>query len=197
MIKKKLQPLSRKLESKAKNFPFHPTVLTVLGVLFAIVGLLIAVLTSELVLGLILFLFAFAIDAIDGMVARARGLVSKQGAFLDGVFDRLVEFLLILTLWMIFPWNMTEQLALIFILFFGTAMTSFVKAYAEHSGMLGHRETVTMPGILERTERSVLLLLVFLLIIIGSTQWLTVLLYLIAALSLVTFLQRIYRAINS
>ena len=105
-------------------------------------------------------------DAIDGAVAREKNLVSKKGAFLDGISDRLVEFFLILALFK-FTTDSTTQLLLLAILFFGTVMTAFVKAYAEHSQIIKHNEALCMPGILERTERSILLLLALMFFVFG------------------------------
>ena len=190
MIKKKLMPLMKQVEHKARVFPFHPNTLTVGGLFFAIVAFVVAIGYQNLLAGFILFLFAFAIDAIDGMVARAKKLQSKKGAFLDGIFDRLVEFLLLVTMWLVFPFGRLEELALLLILFFGTAMTVFVKAYAEHSQMLKHEAALSMPGLLERPERSILLLAIFWLSASGFWQFAIVLLYVTVLLSILTFLQR-------
>ena len=87
------------------------------------------------------------------------------------------------------------QTVVVSILFFGTGMTSFVKAYAEHKGILTHEQAEKMPGILERTERSILLLVAFVLLIFGYPQYGIYVLYAVAALSFVTFLQRFFGAL--
>ena len=125
---------------------------------------------------------------MDGAIARAKNLTSKEGAFLDGVSDRLVEFFLILAL---LKFAVGEyQLLLVTILFFGTAMTSFVKAYAEHSQVLSHEEAVKMPGILERAERSILLLAALILFTFQMFDIFAIAIYATAILSVLTFLQR-------
>ena len=179
-------------ESIGKFFgwvPLHPNTITLLAVLFSIAGFILF-LYSLVSIGFIFFLLAFFLDAVDGAVARAKNLSSKKGAFLDGISDRLVEFLLVLALFVSTTDN-TSQLLLIAILFFGTCMTSFVKAYAEHSGLLDNETAKKMPGLLERAERSVLLLLTLILIVLSLESWVLYLLALIALLSFLTFMQRV------
>jgi len=169
--------------------PIHPNAVTVTAILFSIAGFA-AFLYSELLIGFGFFVLAFLLDAVDGAIARAKGLVSKKGAFLDGISDRLVEFFLILALFVISA-DPSTQLLLLSILFFGTCMTSFVKAYAEHSGLLDNEAAKGMPGLLERAERSALLLISLVLVVLGFGSWVLPLLGLIALLSFVTFIQRI------
>jgi phosphatidylglycerophosphate synthase len=175
--------------------PIHPNAVTVIAVLFSIIGFYFFFI-SEFVLGLALFILAFLLDAVDGAIARAKGLVSKKGAFLDGISDRLVEFFLILALFVSVKGNLETQILLLSILFFGTTMTSFVKAYSEHSGLLDNETAKKMPGLLERAERSVLLLLAPVLLVLGLESWVLPLLALIALLSVITFVQRIYIVIK-
>ncbi|MDO8554810.1 MAG: CDP-alcohol phosphatidyltransferase family protein [Candidatus Micrarchaeota archaeon] len=175
------------------KLPIDPNAITILSLLLAIMAYIsygphpVNELQS-----LILFGFAFFFDAIDGAVARAVNKVTKEGAFLDGVIDRCVEFFLILTLFSAFTFNLEAWKLLLVILFFGTGMTSFVKAYAEHRGMMTHEEAAKLPGLLERTERVILLMLIFVATIFSTMDHVRILLYITAALSIVTFLQRTY-----
>jgi len=180
-------------ESLGKFFgwvPLHPNTITVLAVLFSIVGFALFY-YSQFAIGFVFFVLSFFLDAVDGAVARAKNLTTKKGAFLDGISDRLVEFFLFLALFVSTTDSIT-QLLLVAILFFGTCMTSFIKAYAEHSGLLDHETAKKMPGLLERAERSVLLLLVVLLLVLGLASWVVYILALIALLSFVTFVQRLH-----
>jgi phosphatidylglycerophosphate synthase len=174
--------------------PLSPNAVTLIAVLFSIAGF-VAFLYSELVVGFALFVLAFLLDAVDGAIARVKGLVSKKGAFLDGISDRLVEFFLILALFVVAA-DLTTQLLLLAILFFGTCMTSFVKAYSEHSGLLDNETAKRMPGLLERAERSILLVLNLVLVVFGFGSWVLPLLGLIALLSFITFVQRIWFVIK-
>ncbi|HNT60545.1 MAG TPA: CDP-alcohol phosphatidyltransferase family protein, partial [Candidatus Bilamarchaeaceae archaeon] len=138
------------------------------------------------------FALAFLLDAVDGAVARARGETSKMGGFLDGVSDRLVEFFLLISLLFV-PLGMPyapDAFWIILVLFFGTCMAAFVKAYAAYQGALTREEADKMPGILERGERGAFLMLFVFLVLYGfAYAW--VLFAAIALLSILTFLQRL------
>ena len=186
---------STKIGSVLKFLPIHPTSITLISVILAISGFLVIYYERSLVSQMsafALFLFAFLFDVVDGAIARAKNLVSKKGGFYDGIADRLVEFLLIFSLVIIYSeiFNFEMIFVLIAILFFGTGMTSFVKAYSEHQGILKNEEAKKLPGLLERAERSILLLLAMLMIILQQFDYARIDLLAIAALSLITFLQR-------
>lgn len=171
--------------------PLHPNTITLASVFIAFFAFLAYDGSFEgKISSFILFIFAFLFDVVDGAIARAKRLVTKEGAFIDGVADRVVEFFLILTLFRVFAFLPDVQLALIAILFFGTCMTVFVKAYAEHQGVLDHERAAKLPGILERAERSILLLIAFALLIFGQADYGVCALYAAAILSFITFAQR-------
>ncbi|MEW5996466.1 MAG: CDP-alcohol phosphatidyltransferase family protein [Candidatus Micrarchaeota archaeon] len=171
--------------------PLSPNKITVLAVLFAVAGFSLFY-SGTYWYGFGAFIFAFVLDAVDGAVARARGEVSRIGGFLDGVSDRLVEFFLLLSLLSV-PLGMPifpDYFWIIIVLFFGTCMTAFVKAYANYQGVLPKEEADRMPGILERGERGALLMAFVLLLLLGfAYAW--VLFAAMAFLSILTFLQRI------
>ena len=183
--------ISNSIGNALRWVPLHPDSISILSVVLAIFGYAgWGLHLKQQVYSIIVFSFAFFFDVADGAIARAKKLESKKGAFLDGVADRIVEFFLILALFSVASAEL--QWVLLLILFFGTAMTAFVKAYAEHSGILKHEEALQMPGLLERTERSVLLLVAMLLFISHVENVFTILLYGIAVLSILTFLQRFF-----
>ena len=176
--------------------PIHPNSITILSVIMALLGYITWLPGLEYKFeSIMLFAFAFFFDAIDGAIARAKKLESKEGAFLDGIADRVVEFFLILALFKIYAFNIEITIMLFFIMFFGTGMTSFVKAYAEHSGVISHARAITMPGWLERPERSLLLLAVYGTVIMGYTSVASGLVYITAGLTVLTFLQRMIMVI--
>ena len=186
--------VSKALERVFKHVPLHPNVITLGSVLFAAAGYFAYSYSQWGAVALIAL--ALFLDAVDGAEARARGLESRKGAFLDGIADRLVEFCVILTL--ILQVDMPDlwvgkNVWLIFTLFFGTCMTSFVKAYAEHRQIMGHMDAVKMPGLLERAERSVLLMGV-LALAVAKNEWAAPLLAITALLSMITFGQRFLHA---
>ncbi len=172
--------------------PIDPNTITLASVILALLGFLTFGNALEAkIISLVFFLLAFAFDALDGAIARAKNTVTKTGAFIDGIADRIVEFFLILVFFKMSPY-LTLQLALLSILFFGTCMTAFVKAYAEHQGLLAHKQAMKMPGLLERTERSLLLIIAFALFIFGFVQYGIYSIYLIATLSAITFIHRFF-----
>jgi phosphatidylglycerophosphate synthase len=177
--------------------PLDPNSITITSIFVAFFGFLAAFeggLAGN-AMALVLFAIAFFLDAVDGAIARAKNLVSKEGGFIDGIADRMVEFFLILSILQFFRFDEYPQIATIAILFFGTCMTSFVKAYAEHQGVMSHEKAKKLPGLLERAERSILLLAIFVLLIAGFRQYAIYGVYLTAALSLITFVQRFFTAL--
>lgn len=173
--------------------PINPNTVTLASVFLALLAYLSFVpITEGYLISLILFGLAFFFDALDGAIARAKKMTSKEGAFLDGITDRLVEFFLLLAILKIFNNNSDVQVVIFSILFFGTCMTSFVKAYAEHKGMLRHENAEKLSGILERAGRSILLVGVFCLFALKQQTYGVYGLYIIAGLSILTFGQRFW-----
>jgi archaetidylinositol phosphate synthase len=187
------QGLSKFLGRIFRNFPLHPNLITASSAVFALMGYVVYAQRYDYAgwVAFGLFLLALFVDAVDGAVARAKNLQTRKGAFIDGVFDRVVEFFIILTL-IAMPVPIVilqKDVWLMGVLFFGTGMTSFVKAYAEHTEVMHHARAVKMPGMLERAERSALLMLVMLLVILGSEYSAAVLMF-TALLSFLTFVER-------
>lgn len=182
--------VSDSLGSLLSFVPLTPNQLTLLSVLLALAGAYFAY-AGSIQHCLVLFVLAFFIDAVDGAVARAKRLASKRGAFLDGIADRVVEFLFIVSLYLFAP---SFILWLFAILFFGTCMTSFVKAYAEHRELLSKKAASSLPGLLERAERCLLLLLAMLLLMFGYKLYAAYVVFGTALLCIVTFLQRFWLA---
>ena len=171
--------------------PLSPNQITVLSVLCAIFGFALFYFGNYWY-GFGAFILAFVLDAVDGAVARARGETSKIGGFLDGISDRMVEYFLLLSLLFV-PLGMPflpDTVWIISILFFGTCMTAFVKAYANYQGVLSKEEADKMPGILERGERGALLM-VFVAAALLGVGYAWALFAAIGILSLFTFVQRI------
>jgi hypothetical protein len=102
-----------------------------------------------------------------------------------------VEFLFVLSFAFyslpafVFP----ASLSLVLILFFGSAMTSFATAYAEHRHVADSRKIRAQPGILPRAERLILLFAALALVPFAPTAS-SFILACAAVLSFVTFLQR-------
>ena len=189
--------LSEKVSSKLGRIfaflPLHPNKITFFSVLFAVAGFIFSY-SGFLLYAFFSFFLAFFFDVLDGAVARAKKLATKKGAFLDGVADRVVEFFLIISLMLFNLPNifLPSWLWLVSILFFGSCMTSFVKAYAHHKEFLSKEKAEKLGGILERGERGALLLLAFLLVVLNYNFYAVLLLVLVAVLSFATFVYRVW-----
>jgi phosphatidylglycerophosphate synthase len=176
-----------------------PNAWTLISLVPALAGLA-ALVMHQLALGLAMFALSAFIDIVDGTVARVTNQVSDKGAYIDGVVDRYVELMLYLGL-LIYV-GRGEFLGLpneawIVILVFGGLMTSFVRAYADHRGIVKDPgELKRMGGLLERLER--LMLLYFgMLLGLFDIQWLMAVIALTALLANATALQRIRFALRA
>ena len=170
-----------------------PNAWTLLSMFPAVAGMA-ALIQGRLAWGLLLFSLSAFIDIVDGTVARVTGQASIKGAFIDGVVDRYVELLLYLGL--LAYLGRGEFLGLpreiwFMLLFFGSLMTTFVRAYADHRGLVkGEAELKKMGGLLERFER-LMLLYAGMLLGLFNTEWLMAVVALTALLANLTALQRI------
>ena len=174
-------------------FGLSPNAWTIISLLPALAGLA-ALAMHHLATGLLLFGLSGAIDMVDGAVARSTGKATARGAFLDGVVDRYVELLLCLGLLLYlgrFEFFGLPSEAWFVLLIFGSIMTSFVRAYADHRGVVKDPgELKRMGGLLERMER-LMLLYTGMLLGLFDPQWLMVAIAATAVLANATALQRI------
>lgn len=188
-----------KADENAKNFqrkmgkilagiPLSPNQWTFLSLLAAFAASY-CVIALQFQYAAALFAIAVVFDAIDGAVARATDRVTKFGAFLDGLADRLAEGALLFSLLLIDLPDRYSYAAIVLMLFFGTCMTSFVRAYAHHKGAIKENDVAKTGGFFERAERTMFMLLMLVSAFI-DISWLAYLAYLGAALSIFTFLQR-------
>lgn len=157
-----------------------PNTMTILGLVGNVLGAYL-IATGKISWGGIIILLMGPIDALDGTMARLRGLESKFGAFVDSVTDRYSELVIFLGL-LIFFLQKQDFLAcvLVFLAAGGSVMVSYVKSRAESL------EYEAKVGVLTRVERFLVLApaLVFNQPIIG--------LWIIAILANFTAVQRIY-----
>jgi phosphatidylglycerophosphate synthase len=171
--------------------------ITILSILPAIASAYL-ITQSEFILAAVLFLLCAILDMADGAVARATGKVSNFGAYLDTMTDRYVESFVIFGLLFLALSGGMPQLVLpaamwIFLLFFGSIMTSYAKAAAKEKGLV--REEIK-GGLVERAER---MLILFTGIILATVNplYLTYAVVLLAFLSNFTVLQRAWIAKRS
>jgi archaetidylinositol phosphate synthase len=200
MLKSRLPP--EQTDALLRDFSklgLSPTAWTVLSLVLAVAGC-ISLVRHHLAAGLIFFAISGFMDMVDGAVARATDRSSAYGAFIDGVLDRYVEMLLFLGLmYYLGPDDILLLLPIqvwIALLIFGSIMTSFSRAYADHRGLLKDPILLQkMGGVLERAER-LILLYVGMLLGIFDQKYLVWAIVLVAILSNATAVQRIVFAIN-
>jgi phosphatidylglycerophosphate synthase len=189
---KKSRELQKKIGQILSFIPLSPNQWTAVAVIVAVVAAY-EIAVGELVNGLVLFVLAGALDMVDGAVARARGEITKLGGFLDGISDRLVEALFLFSL-MFYPlptiW-IDPKIWLAGLIFLGTCMPSYVRAYADHNEVISHEKAKALGGIFERSERILLLAIGMLAGIFISMDYFVYAVILAIVLSLVTVAQRI------
>lgn len=151
-------------------------------------GFLLTVLTAVLLtwghfrLGALLLLVAAFFDMLDGALARLSGQSSAFGAFLDSTLDRYSESVTFLALALFYSHDSSTriELVLVFVILVGSLMVSYTRARAEALNI------ECKAGMLQRPERIVLLLFGLL------SGWMLPVLWVMAILTNVSALQRIY-----
>jgi archaetidylinositol phosphate synthase len=174
--------------------PLSPNQWTILSLIVAMIAGLVVALFSNLPLGLSLFALAGLMDLVDGAVARARNEASAFGGFLDGVCDRFVEAAFLFS-FMFVPlpsvFGIDSKIWLASLVFLGTCMPSFIRAYADYKGVIKREDADALGGVFERGERIGMLVLGLAAGIALSMQWFVYALALGSALSLITIIQRL------
>jgi CDP-diacylglycerol---glycerol-3-phosphate 3-phosphatidyltransferase len=132
--------------------------------------------------GAVVLLIASIFDLLDGSLARATAQSSTFGAFLDSTLDRYSESITFLALAFYYSGiaGSRTELVLIFVILIGSLMVSYTRARAEALNV------ECKAGMLQRPER-VLLLIAGLLI-----GWLQPVLWVMAILTNISAVQRIY-----
>ncbi len=187
-----LRGLQASAGSMLSAIPLTPNQWTLLSLLIALAaGAMIAL--GDLLLGLLLFAVAGAFDIIDGAVARARGEASELGGFLDGLADRFVEaiFLFSFMFYQLPEIFIDARVWLASVIFLGTCMPSFIRAYADHKGAISREKALALGGVCERSERLLLLVLGLAAGIVLSMELFVYSLMAVSFLSLVTIIQRV------
>lgn len=122
------------------------------------------------------------LDDLDGDLARAKGMASKEGAILDSVLDRYVDFFIITALILLDP---SQHLIPGLLAMFGGMMVPYIRARSEAEG-----KSVVAAAIGNRTAR-------FILIILGiSTHQFFPLLILLAVTANIAAFQRLFFALK-
>jgi CDP-diacylglycerol--glycerol-3-phosphate 3-phosphatidyltransferase len=162
-----------------------PNQITLLGVVVqAVVSYLIV--SDRLAEAGFVLIAAALIDTVDGAVAKARGLTTKFGAFLDSTMDRLSDalvFLPIAWLYLAEPTAARADQQWVAALALVTLVLSFLVSYARaRAEGLGFDCSV---GLIERAERLIIMILALVF-----NDLLPAGLVLLALASLITLVQR-------
>lgn len=172
--------------------PLTPNQYTLVSIIFGL-GTFYYLTRQNLILATSLFLFASFLDFVDGAVARYKGISTKFGAYLDTVCDRYVEALLLFgMLFLPLPQIFLPPFAWIFLILVGSLMTTYAKAAAKEKE-LSFQEL--KGGIFSRAERLISLILALILGIFNY-YWMMILLILIAILTNISAIQRIFLALK-
>jgi phosphatidylglycerophosphate synthase len=155
---KKIEILFGKIFSK---FGLSPNQFTILTLLFALTSFF-SLLKEKMVLALIFYFLAIVLDFVDGAVARFKKMETKKGAYLDTIFDRYVEGLILFSfLFFDLPKILLPANVWIFLAFFGSMMTTYSKAAAKEKELVLNE---LKKGFFGRGER---VILIFLTIFLG------------------------------
>jgi len=132
---------------------FTPSAATFVGLFIAGIAAYF-VSEGEFLLGGVLVLVGSVFDLLDGGIARSTGRVSKRGALMDSVFDRVAEVVVLLGLAIYYLSGAEASdtgVVLAFVAVAGSLMVSYVRARAEGLGVEGRA------GFLTRPERVVIM----------------------------------------
>ena len=164
-----------------------PNLITVTGTVGVAVGALVLYPRGQLFWGTVTIAVFVLFDMFDGAVARVTGTGSKWGAFLDSTMDRVADAAIFagLILWLAGTKHDMYRAALALFCLIAGAIVSYVKARAEGLGF------TCDVGIAERSERLIVILVATGLEGLDVPWSLSIGLWLLAAASAVTVVQRI------
>ena len=156
-----------------------PNTMTILGLVGNTIG---AILLSQgmMTWGGLLILLMGPVDALDGTMARLRGMAGEFGAFVDSVTDRYSELIIFGGLLYYYVQQGSELYAILaFVSAAGSVLVSYIRARGQSLGK------DTKVGVLTRMERYLVLAPLLVLNLPNIALWI------IAVLSNITALQRI------
>jgi CDP-diacylglycerol--glycerol-3-phosphate 3-phosphatidyltransferase len=141
--------VARVVSVRLVHWRVSPDALTLLSLAITLASLPLAAFGFHLLAGCV-FLFGASFDALDGIVARARGMASPAGAALDAITDRYADAAPLVGLALYYRQSMLA-LSLLLAAIIGSMMVSYVRAKHEAQGL-------DLPSwIMRRAERIVYL----------------------------------------
>ncbi|QUX31893.1 CDP-alcohol phosphatidyltransferase family protein [Nocardiopsis akebiae] len=183
MVSRVTTPLGRSLA----RLGLTPNIVTIVGALGVVVSALFFYPQGQLYAGSVVVTVFVLFDMLDGAVARARDSASAFGAFLDSSLDRVADAAILsgLLWWFIGGGDDPLLAGLTLFCLVSGFMVSYIKARAEGLGVNCD------VGVAERTERLVVILVAVGLGGLDVPYVLAGGLWLLAAMSLLTVLQRL------
>ncbi|RNE49274.1 phosphatidylinositol phosphate synthase [Corynebacterium alimapuense] len=171
-----------------------PNVVTVLGAAVTSIIAIVLIPSGYLVWAAILTGLFSAFDMVDGTMARLRGGGTKFGATLDATCDRITDgvFFAAITWWLIYSYDASAPLVVAsLVVLVASQVISYVKARGEASGfsMIG--------GLVERPERLLIGAFGIGLQGLGVPFAIDVAIWILAAGSVYTVIQRLLIASRS
>ena len=166
--------------------PITPNMITAIGTVGVAIGALWLFPTGHLFAGSLVCGGFAMFDMLDGLLARIKGASGAWGAFLDSTLDRIGDSAVFggLAIYLVRDHQPVLACVALFCLVAGS-MVSYARARAEGIGV---RADV---GLAERSERLLLILVVIGLTGLGVPFVLAIGLWVLAAGSAVTFVQRV------
>lgn len=173
-----LKPHLEKIGKGFASTGLSPNFWTGVGIVFAFASAIVYGLNFEfaLIVGGILLLVSGFFDIVDGQVARVTKKTSKQGAFLDSVFDKIAEVAIFLGI--LIGGYAEPYLVLLAITI--SLLVSYSRARAESLGI-----TLQGIGIGERAER------LLVIAIVGMIGFMEYAVMIVIAIAGITLIQRI------
>lgn len=172
----------------AQRLGITPNRVTVIGFAVVVVAAVLVAL-GQLLAGAVVLVLGSLLDAVDGALARATGLSSAFGSFLDSTLDRLAEAILYVGLIAYFLRVDADPIGPVLLALAalcGSFMVSYTRAKAESLGVSAS------VGLAPRTERLVLVVAGIGLAGFGIAIGLIGAIGVVAALSAATTIQRIW-----
>lgn len=191
--RKHFDDLGKSLGEKLGKLPVTPNQWTLSSLLLVIVSFYF-IANQNFLAAAFVFIFASSIDMIDGSVARATRRATVFGAYLDTIVDRIVEFVIILGLFLVpYPDFILPMNIWVFIMMFSSLMVTYTKSAATEKrivlgGMRGG-------GLLEHPDR-MLLILAIIFISAFSLEYASYIIVATTSLIILTAIQRFVIAVK-
>ena len=190
-FREKLEPILEKIGVLFSSTGLSPNKLSLIGFLIAITSSIIFGLNLSLesilnssIIGSIILLIAGFFDVIDGSVAKITKKTSSKGAFLDSVLDKISET----TIFLGIAIGSLANPILCLIAVSSSLLVSYTRSRAETLGL-----NLSGVGFGERAERLLILAIMGLVPLPHSLEYGVII---IIVISIVTVVQRIYKALK-